>query len=151
MTIDAVGCQVETPNKIVDHKANCLYALKGNPPTLPAEIAEYCRTTPKDKLTIKITVGKGYGRIKSRTYPLQECRLDRFPSQLHRPAAFLQHPAPSYGGELNRICRPVRCSIRAPMSANLLCSPRHRAPSDGCQRPLGNENYASSPPCRVWR
>src|SRR5262249_25680070 len=40
VTIDAMGCQVAIADKIVEHKADYLLALKGNQPTLEAEVAD---------------------------------------------------------------------------------------------------------------
>src|SRR5216684_957677 len=68
VTIDAMGCQVEIADKIVAHKADYLLALKGNQPTLEADVEDYFRTAPAAKLVIKTTVEKGHGRIETRTY-----------------------------------------------------------------------------------
>src|ERR1700720_1878546 len=46
VTIDAMGCQVEIADKIVAHKADYLLALKGNQPTLEADVEDYFRTAP---------------------------------------------------------------------------------------------------------
>jgi predicted transposase YbfD/YdcC len=68
VSIDAMGCQVEIADKIVAHGADYLLALKGNQPTLQAEVAEYFRTVPKDEVVTKTTVEKGHGRIETRCY-----------------------------------------------------------------------------------
>jgi predicted transposase YbfD/YdcC len=68
VTIDAMGCQVEIADKIVAHNADYLLALKGNQPTLEADVADYFRTAPKQELLGKTTVEKGHGRIETRTY-----------------------------------------------------------------------------------
>jgi len=69
VTIDAMGCQVEIADKIVAHKADYLLALKGNQPTLEADVEDYFRTAPADELiSKKPTVEKGHGRIETRTY-----------------------------------------------------------------------------------
>jgi predicted transposase YbfD/YdcC len=68
VTIDAMGCQVEIADRIVAHGAAYVLALKGNQPTLEAEVAEYFRTAPEDEVTVKTTVEKGHGRIETRTY-----------------------------------------------------------------------------------
>jgi predicted transposase YbfD/YdcC len=68
VSIDAMGCQVEIADKIVAHKADYLLALKGNQPTLEADVEDYFRTAPADKLVSKTTVEKGHGRIETRTY-----------------------------------------------------------------------------------
>ena len=68
VSIDAMGCQVEIADKIVAHGADYLLALKGNQPTLEADVAEYFRTAPAEELVTKTTVEKGHGRIETRTY-----------------------------------------------------------------------------------
>jgi len=69
VSIDAMGCQVEIADKIVAHKADYLLALKGNQPTLEADVEDYFRTAPAGELVSKKpTVEKGHGRIETRTY-----------------------------------------------------------------------------------
>lgn len=68
VTIDAMGCQVAVADKIVEHKADYLLALKGNQPTLEAEVADYFRCAPADEVVSKTTIEKGHGRIETRTY-----------------------------------------------------------------------------------
>ncbi len=68
VTIDAMGCQVEIADKIVAHKADYLLALKGNQPTLEADVEDYFRTAPASELISKTSVEKGHGRIETRTY-----------------------------------------------------------------------------------
>ena len=68
VTIDAMGCQVEIAAKIVEHKADFLLPLKGNQPTMEAEVATYFETAPANKLVTKTTVEKGHGRIETRRY-----------------------------------------------------------------------------------
>jgi predicted transposase YbfD/YdcC len=68
VTIDAMGCQVEIADKIVAHKADYLLALKGNQPTLEADVVDYFRTAPAAELVTKTTVEKAHGRIETRTY-----------------------------------------------------------------------------------
>jgi predicted transposase YbfD/YdcC len=69
VTIDAMGCQVEIADKIVAHKADYLLALKGNQPTLEADVLDYFRTAPAAELvSTKPIVEKGHGRIETRTY-----------------------------------------------------------------------------------
>jgi predicted transposase YbfD/YdcC len=68
VTIDAMGCQVEIADKIVAHKADYLLALKGNQPTLEADVVDYFRTAPAAELVTTTTVEKGHGRIETRTY-----------------------------------------------------------------------------------
>jgi len=68
VTIDAMGCQVEIAARIVEHKADFLLPLKGNQPTVEAEVAAYFETAPKEELVIKTTLEKGHGRIETRLY-----------------------------------------------------------------------------------
>jgi predicted transposase YbfD/YdcC len=68
VSIDAMGCQVDIADKIVAHKADYLLPLKGNQPTLEADVEEYFRTAPADELVAKTTVEKGHGRIETRAY-----------------------------------------------------------------------------------
>ena len=57
VTIDAIGCQVEIAAKIVEHKADFLLPLKGNQPTLEAEVEAYFETAPAEEL-----VSQDHGR-----------------------------------------------------------------------------------------
>jgi predicted transposase YbfD/YdcC len=68
VTIDAIGCQVEIADKVVVHKADYLLALKGNQPTLQADVEDYFSTAPAVELVTKTTVEKGHGRIETRIY-----------------------------------------------------------------------------------
>ena len=68
VTIDAIGCQVEIANRIVAHDADYLLALKGNQPTLEADVQNYFDDAPDRELVTKTTVEKGHGRIETRTY-----------------------------------------------------------------------------------
>lgn len=68
VSIDAMGCQVEIADRIVAHKADYLLALKGNQPTLEADVEDYFGTAPAEELVCKTIVEKGHGRIETRTY-----------------------------------------------------------------------------------
>src|SRR6516225_5498379 len=68
VSIDAMGCQVAIADKIVEHQADYLLALKGNQPTLEAEVADYFRSAPAEEVVSKTVVEKGHGRIETRTY-----------------------------------------------------------------------------------
>jgi predicted transposase YbfD/YdcC len=68
VTIDAMGCQVAIADKIVEYKADYLLALKGNQPTLEAEVEDYFRSAPTEELVSTNTIEKGHGRIEMRTY-----------------------------------------------------------------------------------
>jgi predicted transposase YbfD/YdcC len=68
VTIDAIGCQVAIADKIVEHQADYLLALRGNQPTLKAEVADYFRSAPAEEVVCKTVIEKGHGRIETRTY-----------------------------------------------------------------------------------
>jgi predicted transposase YbfD/YdcC len=53
VTIDATGCQVAIADKIVERKAEYLFALKGNRPPLEAEVADYFRSALAEELVSK--------------------------------------------------------------------------------------------------
>jgi hypothetical protein len=63
VTIDSMSCEIA--NQIVAHKADYLLALKGNQPTLEAEIADYFSTASSEELVGTTTVEKGL--IETRT------------------------------------------------------------------------------------
>jgi len=68
VTIDAMGCQVGIADKIVAHEADFMLPLKGNQPTLEADVVDYFRTAPADELVSTTpAVEKGHGRIETRT------------------------------------------------------------------------------------
>jgi predicted transposase YbfD/YdcC len=69
MRYDAMGCQVAIADKIVEHKADYLLALKGNQPTLEAEVTDYFSSAQAEELVSKdAEIEKGHGRIEMRTY-----------------------------------------------------------------------------------
>ena len=68
VTIDAMGCQVAIADKIVAHKADYLLALKGNQPTLEADVEDYFGTAPPTELATTTSLEKGHGRIETRIY-----------------------------------------------------------------------------------
>ena len=63
-----MGCQVEIADKIAALEADDLFALKGNQPTLEADVEGYLQDAPETELVTKTTVEKGHGRIETRTY-----------------------------------------------------------------------------------
>ena len=68
VTIDAMGCQVDIADTIVAHGADYLLALKGNQPSLEADVQCYFEDAPAAELVTKTTIEKGHGRIEMRTY-----------------------------------------------------------------------------------
>jgi predicted transposase YbfD/YdcC len=68
VTIDAMGCQHEIANKIVGYGADYILTVKGNQPTLEADIVSYFDTAPATECVTASTVEKGHGRLETRTY-----------------------------------------------------------------------------------
>lgn len=72
VTIDAMGCQREIAQKILDRKADYVLALKGNQGTLHADVALFvaeqkARHFADTKITRDTTVDADHGRIETRT------------------------------------------------------------------------------------
>ena len=53
MTIDAIGCQIAIADKIIEHQADYVLALKGNQPTRETEVAHYFSSAPAEELVCK--------------------------------------------------------------------------------------------------
>ena len=70
VTIDAMGCQAEIAEKIVEKKADYVLAVKGNQPTLHAGIMEFFLDHMEDdfarvKVSRHETKEKGHGRQRA--------------------------------------------------------------------------------------
>ncbi len=68
VTIDAMGCQWEIANKIVNRNGNYIFSLKGNQGNLQDDVKTYL----EDKMVIEALQpfthnDKGHGRIETRT------------------------------------------------------------------------------------
>jgi predicted transposase YbfD/YdcC len=68
VSIDAIGCNPNIAQNIVDAKADYLLAVKDNQPTLHAEIKSYFETAPSGEVDRFETVGKDHGRLEIRTH-----------------------------------------------------------------------------------
>ena len=73
VTIDAMGCQTEIAEKILERKADYVLAVKGNQPTLHDGVIEFFLDQMEDdfarvKVSRHETKEKGHGRIEHRTY-----------------------------------------------------------------------------------
>ena len=104
VTIDAMGTQVEIADKIVELGADYLLPLKGNQPTMEAEVVDYFKTAPQDELVTKTTVEKGHGRIETRIAKASKS-VDwiRERQVLSRSAAFQAHQDASSSRQSQRI------------------------------------------------
>jgi len=76
ITIDAMGCQKDIAEKIVEGEADYVLSLKGNQATLHEDVCLYfeaAKQTPQFYLTsVNSTSEKGHGRIEKRYYTLSE-------------------------------------------------------------------------------
>jgi len=68
VSIDAMGCNPNIAQSILDAEADYLLAVKDNQPTLHADIKSYFETAPSGEVEQVETVGKDHGRIEVRTY-----------------------------------------------------------------------------------
>src|SRR5271163_2686251 len=104
VTIDAMGCQVEIAAKSVEHKSDFLLPLKGNQPTLEAEVEAYFETAPAEELVCKTTVEKGHGRIETRVFTASKV-VDWIESEkiLSGSTTLQRHPYDSSCAQSNRI------------------------------------------------
>jgi predicted transposase YbfD/YdcC len=164
VSIDAMGCQVEIADRIVAHKADYLLALKGNQPTLEADVEDYFRTAPAEELLSKTAVEKGHGRIETRTYAASST-VDRIASERSYPGQ------PRFGNIKTilkvhaRVEYADRCSfdtryISPPRLSILSGSPRARAAIGasraciGCSTSNSRTNSRATAPAtakKIWR
>jgi predicted transposase YbfD/YdcC len=69
VTIDAIGCQIDIAQAIVEQQADYVLAVKENQPTLYEDIVEsFEHVPPNVQLAHHRTVNKGHGRVE-----LREC------------------------------------------------------------------------------
>jgi predicted transposase YbfD/YdcC len=68
VSIDAMGCNPNIAQSILDAKADYLLAVKDNQPTLHTDIKSYFETAPSEEVEQVETVGKDHGRIEVRNH-----------------------------------------------------------------------------------
>jgi predicted transposase YbfD/YdcC len=68
VSIDAMGCNPNIAQSILDAKADYLLAVKDNQPTLHADVKSYFETAPSEEVEQIETVGKDHGRIEVRNH-----------------------------------------------------------------------------------
>ncbi len=86
VSIDAMGCNPNIAQSILDAKADYLLAVKDNQPTLHADIKSYFETAPSDEIEQVETLGKDHGRIEVRTYMVSHV-VDWYAAQRSYPGA----------------------------------------------------------------
>lgn len=69
VTMDAMGCQYELANQIVDQAGNYVFSLKGNQSTLHDDVKTFFELEKKNKnIELHETLEKDHGRIERRKY-----------------------------------------------------------------------------------
>ena len=86
VSIDAMGCNANIAQSILDAKADYLLAVKDNQPTLHADIESYFETAPSNEIEQVETVGKDHGRFEVRTYTVSQV-VDWYAPQHSYPGA----------------------------------------------------------------
>ena len=86
VSIDAMGCNANIAQSILDAKADYLLAVKDNQPTLHADIESYFETAPSNEIEQVETVGKDHGRFEVRTYTVSKV-VDWYAPQHSYPGA----------------------------------------------------------------
>jgi len=86
VSIDAMGCNANIAQSILDAKADYLLAVKDNQPTLHADIKSYFATAPSLEVERVETVGKDHGRFEVRTYTVSHV-VDWYAAQRSYPDA----------------------------------------------------------------
>jgi len=87
VSIDAMGCNPNIAQSILDAKADYLLAVKDNQPTLHAEIKSYFDTAPSDQVERSQTIGKEHGRLEIRTHTVSH-EVDWMTPERSYPGAF---------------------------------------------------------------
>jgi predicted transposase YbfD/YdcC len=140
VTIDAIACNPAIAGVIRDVGADYLLAVKGNQPTLQADIEAAFQTAEAKDIEVAPDIDKGHGRIETRLVSVMR-QVDwlngdrRFPGELRFPDACaivridqdrVQRPLPLRRATLHHLKRPLR-------------SPARR----GLPRPLGDREQAA--------
>ena len=90
VSIDAIACNAIIAKAIKDAGADYLLAVKGNQPTLRAEVEDFFATAPANAFDIFVDFDKGHGRIEERSVTVAR-EVDwltgdrRFPGDLRLP------------------------------------------------------------------
>jgi predicted transposase YbfD/YdcC len=86
VSIDAMGCNPNIAQSIVDAEADYLLAVKDNQPTLHAEVRSYFDTAPCGEVERVETVGKEHGRLEIRIHTVSQS-IDWIASERSYPGA----------------------------------------------------------------
>ncbi len=86
VSIDAMGCNANVAQSILDAGADYLLAVKDNQPTLHADVRSYFDTAPCEEVERCETLGKEHGRLESRTHTVSHS-VDWIASERSYPGA----------------------------------------------------------------
>jgi len=86
VSIDAMGCNPNIAQSILDVGADYLLAVKDNQPTLHGEIKSYFDTAPCGEVARSETVGKDHGRLEIRAHSVSQA-VDWYVSERSYPGA----------------------------------------------------------------
>ena len=92
ITVDAIACNPGIAQSIRDVEADYLLAVKGNQPTLQADIEAAFKAAGKSEVEVDVDFDKGHGRIEARTVSVLR-QVDwlngdrRFPGEVRFPDA----------------------------------------------------------------
>ena len=86
VSIDAMGCNPNIAQSILDAKADYLLAVKDNQPTLHADIKSYFETAPSSEVERFQTLGKDHGRLEMRAHTVSHV-VDWITSERSYPGA----------------------------------------------------------------
>jgi predicted transposase YbfD/YdcC len=86
VSIDAMGCNPNIAQSILDAKADYLLAVKDNQPTLHADLRSYFETAPAAEVERCQTLGKEHGRLETRTHTVSKV-VDWIASERSYPGA----------------------------------------------------------------
>jgi len=86
VSIDAMGCNANVAQSILDAGADYLLAVKDNQPTLHADVKSYFDTAPSGEVERCETVGKEHGRLEIRTHTVSHS-VDWIASERSYPGA----------------------------------------------------------------
>jgi predicted transposase YbfD/YdcC len=86
VSIDAMGCNPNIAQSILDAKADYLLAVKDNQPTLHDDIKSYFDTAPSGEIEPFKTIGKDHGRFEVRLHTVSHT-VDWYAPQRSYPGA----------------------------------------------------------------
>src|SRR6201998_1118712 len=86
VSIDAMGCNANIAQSILDAKADYLLAVKDNQPTLHDDIKSYFDTAPAHEVEQVETIGKDHGRFEVRMHTVSHT-VDWYAAERSYPGA----------------------------------------------------------------